>query len=477
MYKIGIDVGGTFTDFVVTREGEAPRVFKTPSTPRDPSEAVLTGLREVASAYRLSLGDLLAGTDLVIHGTTVATNTLVERKGARVGIITTLGFRDVLEMREGLKEDRYNLRMKPVEPLVPRYLRLEVPERVRSSGVVERPLDEEAIDRALAALEQEGVEAIAVCFLFSYLHPDHERRVAERIRARLPAVYASLSHEVIPQIKEFDRVSTTAVNAYVGPALGKYLERLERRLRSLGQRQQVLVMQSNGGVATADDSRRQAVRAILSGPAGGVSGAAYYGHLLDERDLIALDMGGTSTDISLVEGGVPHWSTEKWEGGWKIAVPTLDIQTLGAGGGSIAKVDPSGILRVGPESAGADPGPACYGMEGTRPTVTDANLVLGYLDPDNFLGGERPLSHELAERAIEDQIAGPLGLSTVEAAHGVHRLVVTNVAEGIRLASVKRGIDPRRFALVAFGGASGLHASRVARQLQIRRVYVLRWPP
>ena len=472
MHKIGVDVGGTFTDLVAVREREAPRYFKTASTPDDPSRGFMAGLQEVASASDLSLEDLLEDTELIIHGTTVATNTLVERKGAKVGLLTTEGFRDLLEMREGLKEDRYNLRMKPVEPLVARYLRMDVPERVRSNGRVETPLDEEALDRALDQLLADGVDSLAVCFLFSYLNPTHEKRVAERIRSKLPGIYTSLSHETLPEIKEFDRLSTTVVNSYVGPVFGEYLGRLKERFTSFKQLQDILIMQSNGGVAPIEDSMRLAVRAILSGPAGGVSGAAFFGQRLGYSKIIGFDMGGTSTDISMVENGVPHVTTEKFEAGWKIAVPMIDVQTMGAGGGSIARVDTGGILHVGPNSAGADPGPACYGKGGADATVTDANLVLGYLDPANFLGGREELSAELSESALEQQIAGPLGLSTVEAAHGVHLVVSTAIAEGIRLMSVNRGLDPRDFTILGYGGASGLQASTVARQLEIEKVYI-----
>ena len=472
MFRIGIDVGGTFTDFVVVRDGEPPRQFKTASTPRDPSEGALRGLAECAGAYGLSLDALLAQTEMLIHGTTVATNTLVERKGANVGLITTDGFRDLLEMREGLKEDRYNLRMQPVEPLAPRYLRLGVPERVRADGGVDTPLDDAALDDALDTLKAEGADALAVCFLFSYLNPEHERRAAERIRDKFPGAYVSLSHEVIPQIKEFDRLSATVINSYVGPVFGEYLLRLRERLSEFSSVSDILIMQSNGGVASIEDSSRLAVSAILSGPAGGVSGAARYGEALGEPKLIGFDMGGTSADISLIENGAPHLTGEKFEAGWKIAVPAIDIQTLGAGGGSIARVDAGGILRVGPDSAGAAPGPACYGRGGEEPTVTDANLLLGYLDAENFLGGRETLSQDKAEQALSERVAAPLGIDTVEAAQGVHRVVSAAMAEGIRLMSVKRGVDPRDFAILAFGGASGLHVSAVARQLGIRKVYV-----
>ncbi len=472
MYKIGIDVGGTFTDFVVAGEGGQPRFFKTQSTPDDPSIGVMTGLREAAAAYGLSLDQLLGDTDLVIHGSTVATNTLVERKGARVGLITTDGFRDLLEMREGLKEDRYNLRMQPVEPLAARYLRAGVPERVRANGTVERPLDEAALVENLECLVQEGAEALAVCFLFSYLNPSHEQRAWENIRRRFPDMYTSLSHEVIPQIKEFDRLSTTVINSYVGPVFSRYLSRLAERFEAYPQLKDVLIMQSNGGVAPIADSGRMAVRAILSGPAGGVSAAAYIGQLLEEPRVIAFDMGGTSTDISLIENGVPHITNEKFEAGWKIAAPMIDIHTLGAGGGSIARVDEGGILHVGPDSAGAEPGPACYGKGGERPTVTDASLALGYLDASNFLGGRASLDAMAAERALADDVAAPLNLSNVESAYGVFKVVCTTIAEGIRLMSVQRGVDPREFTMMGFGGASGLHASEVARQLQVSKVYI-----
>ena len=472
MFKIGIDVGGTFTDFVVTNEGEPPRYFKTPSTPHDPSEGVMAGLEDAAQAYDLSIHEFLDTTELVIHGSTVATNTLVERKGAKVGLITTDGFGDLLEMREGLKEDRYNLRMTPVEPLVPRYLRMGIPERVRADGSVFTPLDERALDRELEYLRQEGVEALAVCFLFSYLNPAHEALVYEKIRDKFPDLYTSLSHEVIPQIKEFDRLSTTVINSYVGPVFGRYLQHLKDRFAPYQRFGEVLIMQSNGGVAPIDDSSKMGVRAILSGPAGGVSAAAYHGQLLGESKVISFDMGGTSTDISLIEDGVPHLAHEKFEGGWKIAVPMIDIHTMGAGGGSIASVGPGGILHVGPQSAGADPGPACYDKGGEDATVTDANLMLGYLDPNNFLGGKAKLNKDLAVKALEERVAKPLGMTTVEAAYGVSRVVATTMAEGIRLMSVQRGVDPREFAILAFGGAAGLHAGQVARELRVDKVHL-----
>lgn len=470
--SIGIDVGGTFTDFVVVEGDSAPRYFKTASTPRAPSDAVMNGLGDIAEAYGLSATELMSRTRIFIHGTTVATNTLLERKGARVGLITTEGFRDLLALREGLKEDRYNLRMTPVEPLVPRPLRHTLAERIRSDGAVEAPVDEEALDEILDELARTGVESIAVCLVFSYLNPAHERLVGERIRQRHPDLYLSLSSEILPQIKEYDRLSTTAVNAYVGPVYARYLGRMKEQAAGLGLAGDILTMTSNGGVTPLDVAARQAVQAILSGPAGGVSGAVAYGRLIGAADLIGFDMGGTSTDISVIEAGDPQVSGVHYEGGWKIAVPMIDLHTLGAGGGSIARVDDGGTLHVGPQSAGADPGPACYGRGGDQPTVTDANLVLNYLDPGNFLGGRNPLCPDLSERAVRESVAEPLGLSTVDAARGILDVVTTAMAEGIRLLTVRRGGDPRNFSLLAFGGAAGLHVSQVARKTGIGKVYL-----
>ncbi len=476
-FSIGIDVGGTFTDFVVAEGDSAPRYFKTASTPHAPSEAVMEGLRDVGTAYGLSAGELLARTRLFIHGTTVATNTLLERKGARVGLITTEGFRDLLALREGLKEDRYNLRMTPVEPLVPRALRRTLEERILSDGTVQTPVDSGALDALMDEFVRAGVESVAVCLIFSYLNPVHERLVGERIRCRYPDLHLSLSSEILPQIKEYDRLSTTAVNAYVGPVYARYLRRLRDQTAGLGLERDVLTMTSNGGVAPLDMAARQAVQAILSGPAGGVSGAVAYGRLIGEQDLIGFDMGGTSTDISVIEGGDPRVSGEHYEGGWKIAVPMIDLHTLGAGGGSIGRVDEGGTLHVGPRSAGADPGPACYGQGGDQPTVTDANLVLGYLDATNFLGGRTRLYPELSEKSMETHVAALLGLRLEEAAFGVLDVVTTAMAEGIRLLTVRRGGDPRNFSLLAFGGAAGLHVSKVARKTGIRRVYLPRAAP
>ena len=330
---------------------------------------------------------MLARTERIVHGTTVATNALLEHKGAKVGLLTTEGHRDIIEMREGLKDDRYNLRQPPPMQLVPRERRLGVRERIRPDGRVEIALDRGSLDAAIAVLRSQGVEAVAICYLHSWRDATHERATAEAVRAAMPGVYVALSAEVLPQIKEYDRVCTTVVNAYVGPALERYLTRLETRLREAGLRAPVLIIQSHGGVATIAEAVRLAAGGVLSGPAGGVAGSQYAARLLGHGDLIPFDMGGTSTDISLVVGGEAAIASDRRIAGQRVALQSLDIASIGAGGGSIARVDHSGVLHVGPESAGAQPGPACYGRGGVEATVTDANLVLGFLDPDNFLGG------------------------------------------------------------------------------------------
>jgi len=473
MYRIGIDVGGTFTDLVAVDDLGEATLEKVPSTPGDPSIGVLDGLDRLAQRLGKDRATLLDKTERIVHGTTVATNALLERSGARVGLLTTEGHRDVIEMREGLKDDRYNLRLPPPEQLVPRRLRLGVRERLRGDGRVETPLDRASLDDAIAVLKRERVEAVAICYLHAWRDPRHERATRAAIERELPEVYVSLSAEVLPQIKEIERVSTTVVNAYVGPSLARYLERLERRLAETGYRGPTLIIRSHGGVAPIEEAGRLAAGAVLSGPAGGVAGSVHAVRLVGAANLIPFDMGGTSTDISLIVQGRPSLATGRRVAGHTIALNSLDIASIGAGGGSIARVDAGGILHVGPQSAGAVPGPACYGNGGAAATVTDANLVLGYLDPASFLGGRRQLDVAAAEAAV-DHIAAALGTGRLAAAQGIHRVVNTNMAEGVRLVSVRRGVDPRQFALLAFGGASGLHATEIARQLDLTRVIVPR---
>ncbi len=470
-YTIGIDVGGTFTDIVVATPDGRTITAKAASTPHNQSDGVLDGLARVAATLNVTQDELLAATGRIVHGTTVATNALLEGKAARVGMLTTEGHRDIIEMREGLKPDRYNLRMAPPEPIVPRHLRLPVRERICADGTVETELDQASLDRAVAQLAAEGVQAVAVCFLHSWRNPAHEQAASTATRARLQQAYVTASSDVLPQIKEFERFSTAVANAAVGPVIENYLGQLQSRLADAGFRGELLVILSHGGVASVQEAVRVAAGTALSGPAGGVAAAVALARQGAARDLIAFDMGGTSTDIALVRDGAPTLSAGKTVANARIALPALDIVTLGAGGGSIGRIDRAGMLAVGPESAGADPGPACYGQGGTAATVTDANLVLGYLDPGNFLGGERRLDPAAATEAVH-RVAESLGLSVEEAAFGIHRLVNTRVADGVRVVTVRRGVDPRGYTLLAFGGAAGLHVTAVAAELGIGRVVV-----
>jgi N-methylhydantoinase A len=471
LYRIGVDVGGTFTDVVGIAADGTETLAKAPSTPADQSEGVVAGLSNLAAALGLGLGDLLARTERIVHGTTVATNALLERKGSRLALLTTEGHRDVIEMREGLKPDRYDLRLPVPEPLVPRRLRIGVAERLRADGSVERPLDLGSVDRAVATLKAEGVEAVAIAFLHAWRDPKHEHAAAEAVRRAMPDAYVTCSADVLPQIKEFERFSTTAVNAYVGPVVSRYLNRLAGRLAEAGYAGTLFVILSHGGVAPVEEAARLAVGTALSGPAGGVAAAVALARHGMGSDLVTFDMGGTSTDIALVVGGEAALGRGRVVGGERIALESLDIVTLGAGGGSLAHLGPGGTLQVGPQSAGAVPGPACYGAGGTEPAVTDANLVLGYLDPRNFLGGRKTLDVAAAEAAVA-ALAAKLGIGTQACALGIHRLVNARMADGVRVATVRRGVDPRDATLLAFGGAAGLHATAVARELGLRRAAV-----
>jgi N-methylhydantoinase A len=470
-YTIGIDVGGTFTDIVVTSPDGTTTIAKAATTPADQSNGVLDGIARAAAALHLSPAVLLGQTGRIVHGTTVATNALLEGKAARVGMLTTEGHRDIIEMREGLKPERYNMRMVPPAPLVPRRLRLGVRERLRPDGGQEIPLDRASLDAALDRLAGENVQAVAICFLHAWQNPAHEQAAAAAARQRLQHAYITTSAEVLPQIKEFERFSTTVANAAVGPVIEAYLRRLQTRLAEAGFAGTLFVILSHGGVASVDEAVRLAAGTTLSGPAGGVAAAVALARDGVARDLIAFDMGGTSTDIALVQDGRANLSDGRAVANARIALPALDIVTLGAGGGSIAHLDRSGLLQVGPQSAGADPGPACYGQDGTAATVTDANLVLGYLDPANFLGGRRKLDVAASTAAVA-QLAATLGIETIAAAAGIHRLVNARMADGVRVATVRRGVDPRRHALLAFGGAAGLHITAVAAELGIARVVV-----
>jgi N-methylhydantoinase A len=471
MYTIGVDVGGTYTDLVATDESGRAVFAKSPSTPADQSLGVMAGLEELARRLGVSRAEMLAKTDRLVHGTTVATNALLERKGARVALLTTEGHRDVLEMREGLKPDRYDLRSPPPEPLVPRERRLGVRERLKADGSAAIPLDASSLDDAIDAVKKSGANSIAVCFLHAYLNPAHELAAVERLRAAMPDITVSRSSDVLPQIKEYERVSTTVVNAYVEPVVRRYLTNLEKRLIEAGFKGSLFIVLSHGGMAPVEEAARLAAGTVLSGPAGGVSGGRRCADLVGIADLVPFDMGGTSTDISLIAEGHASLSADGMLAGQRIALRSLDIASIAAGGGSIASVDGSGTLRVGPESAGSVPGPACYGNGGTAATVTDANVVLGYLDASAFMGGARPLDRAAAEAAVA-RVATALGLTRLEAAAGIYRMINLKMADGIRLMTLRRGVDPRKFAMLSFGGAAGLHAAEVARELEIKRIIV-----
>ena len=470
-FTIGIDVGGTYTDLVAIDASGRTVFAKSASTPLDQSIGVMAGLEELARRLNLTRAAMLAATDRVVHGTTVATNALLEQKGARVALLTTEGHRDVIEMREGLKPDRYNLRIPPPEPLVPRNLRFGVRERLRANGDIATPLDDQSLADAIAAIRRSGATSVAVCFLHSYLNPVHEVAAVERLRQELPDISISSSSDVLPQIKEYERVSTTIVNAYVGPLVRRYLTSLEQRLAEARFKGILFIILSHGGMAPVAEASRLAAGTVLSGPAGGVSGGRQCADLLGIPDLVPFDMGGTSTDISLISDGKASLSADGMLAGQRIALRSLDIASIAAGGGSIASVDAGGTLRVGPESAGSVPGPACYGNGGQAATVTDANIILGYLDAGAFMGGQRPLDRAAAEAAV-DRVAASLELSQLEAAAGIYRMINLKMADGIRLMTLRRGVDPRRFALLSFGGAAGVHAAEVARELDIKRIIV-----
>ena len=471
--RIGIDVGGTFTDIVAVSDTGTVTFSKAASTPNDPSIGVMNAVERLADELGINSETLLSKTESIVHGTTVATNALLERKGAKTGLLTTLGHRDVLEMREGLKDDRYNMRLPAPAPLVPRFLRLGVHERIKPDGRIHTELDNTSLDEAINKLREEKVTSVAVCYLHAYKEPKHEQETKKILEEKLPGVSVSISSEVFPEIKEYERVSTTIVNAYVRPIVENYLNRLEGRLKNAGYKGSVLIILSHGGVAPIEEAIRLSAATVLSGPAGGVAGSKYGASLIGAGDLVPFDMGGTSTDISMIVNGEPALSSTRGIAGQRIALQSLDIVSIASGGGSIARVDAGGILRVGPESAGALPGPACYGKGGTEVAVTDASVVLGFLDPGNFLGGREILDVAAAEAALS-RLANQLSVEPAEAAEGVHKVINTQMAEGIRLVSVRRGVDPRKFALLSFGGAAGIHITEIARQLEVQRVIVPR---
>lgn len=463
--RIGVDTGGTFTDLVAL-DPETGRIvtWKISSTPENPAEAVLEGLKRLWAKGGGSPEEVVQ----LVHGTTVATNALLEGKWARTALITTEGFRDVLEIGRQNRPDLYDFFVQKPEPIVPRRLRWEVPERLDFQGRVLRPLNEEVLERIGERLSSEGVESVAVVFLFSYLHPEHERRSREILQRRFRGPIV-LSCETLPEFREYERTSTTVLNAALVPVLDRYLQTLEQGVRALGIPHPPQILQSNGGIIGSAQARRLPAALVLSGPAGGVAGAQSLGERVGHRNLITLDMGGTSCDVSVIQSGRPRLRNEGEVAGRPLRLPMLDIQTIGAGGGSIAWIDAGGALRVGPRSAGADPGPACYGRGGEEPTVTDAQLVLGRLDPERPLGDIPRLDLEAARRAVR-RIAEPLRLRLEEAAWGIVNVANANMERAIRALTVERGHDPRDFALLAFGGAGPLHAADLAQALKIPTV-------
>jgi N-methylhydantoinase A len=479
--RIGVDVGGTFTDIVLALADGHIYVNKTTTTPDDPGEGVAAGVASVLREAGVHPNDVAE----VVHGTTVASNTILQKAGARTGLLTTRGFRDVLEIGRIRTPDMFNLAWRKPEPLVPRRWRLEVIERVGADGEIVAPLDEASVRRAADKFLKEGVEAVAVCFINSYVNDAHERRTANILREYAPSLLVTASCEVLPEIKEYERTSTAVVNAYLLPAMRGYLSRLTERLSKIGLNAPVQVMASNGGMVGLLTAKERPVYAVGSGPAGGVTGAARLGPAIGSDNLIVFDMGGTTAKAAIVEAGEPQVVTE-YEfrdgistpsrfvkgAGYMLKVPSIDIAEVGSGGGSIARIDAGGLLVVGPESAGGDPGPACYGRGTERPTVTDANMVLGFLNPRALAGGSLVVNAELSRRAVDECVARPLGLTIEDAAHGIRQVANVNMARAIRAVTIERGKDPRDLALMAFGGGGPLHAVDVAQLLGIRRVVI-----
>lgn len=468
---LGIDVGGTFTDFIEIDSDGDVTVLKVPSTPERPADGVLAGIRKLADRRR-SPDDYLRSADLIVHGTTITTNAVLTRRYAKTGYLTTKGFRDLLNSRRGIKRNAFTAKEAPPDPIVPQYLVRTVEERIGRNGEVLQPVNDADVQAAAERFRAEGVEAVAVCFMFSFLNPAHEERAGEILQRILPDSYVSLSSHILPQVRMYERGSTTVFNACVGPLLRRYIIDLQRQLEDSGFRGRLLTMQSNGGVMSPEVVKEFGANTLLSGPASGPIAGEFFARPHGLRDLITIDMGGTSLDACLVRDGRASITSRSEVAEYALAVPSLEINAIGAGGGSIASVTDAGMLKVGPESAGAVPGPAAYGQGGQMPTVTDANLVLGYLNPDYFLGGEKGLDPELAAASVKREIAEPLGIGTVEAALGIVHLVDAQMANAVRAVSVARGFDPREACLVAAGGAGPLHACGIADELEMDLVLV-----
>lgn len=471
-WRIGIDSGGTFTDVCLFEDATGMvAVWKVPSTPDDPSRAIARGTQEGVERVGASPADIA----YFGHGTTVGTNALIQHRGVKTGLITTEGFRDLIEIGRQKRPDLYDLQADKAPPLVTRDLRFGVAERVRHDGTVETPLDENAVRQAARALKAEGVKAVAIGFLYGFVRPEHEEAAKRIVTEEFPEAFICASHEVAPEFREYERISTAVVNAYLGPVMQGYIRRLADRLKELGLKATPHLTQSNGGVIGFDMAARLPVRTVLSGPSTGVVAAQAIGAMIGIPSLITFDMGGTSSDVALLSNGEAKLASEANVHGYPIKAPMLDIHTVGAGGGSLAAIDSGGLLKVGPRSAGADPGPVCYGRGATEPAVTDANVVLQTLNPTHLLGGRMPIDQALSKQAI-GRLADELGLDLMATAQGIISVVTANMAKAIRVISVQRGHDPRDYALVAFGGAGPLHAARLARELDMKRIVVPRNP-
>jgi N-methylhydantoinase A len=469
--RLGLDVGGTFTDLVVEDEAGQITATKAPTTHHDLMHGLFEGLDTLAASVGSTTRDLLGRVDVIVHGTTVATNAVLTETGARTGLITTKGFRDILAMRRGIREVFYDNKYKAPSPLVPRYLRRTVTERINAAGEVLTPLDVGEVREACDFLARERVEAVAICFMHSYKNSEHEYRAAALARELLPDVFVTASHEVLPAIRLYDRVSTTVFNAYTGPIVYRYLSRLEAALRERGFDGALLMMQSNGGITSPEEAVRTPARLILSGPAAGPAAGIAAAGPLGFKDLAVCDAGGTSFEVSLIQDAAPLLLREQDVDRRRLALPTLGIHTMGAGGGSVAWMDAGGLLHVGPKSAGSHPGPACYGRGGEEPTATDAALLLGYLDPDYFLGGRMRLYREKAEAPVA-RLGKKLGLDTIATSRGIYEVIAANMAAGIHAVTVQRGFDPRDFLMIAGGGAGPLFACRIAQELQLPALLV-----
>lgn len=465
--RVGVDIGGTFTDLQIF-DSRRRRIVshKTPTTPEDPSLGLMTGLKEAGERWGFKLGDI----GYLLHGTTIATNAVLERRFPPGALVTTRGFEDVLQIGRHNRRDVYSVTPRAAPVLVPRNLRLGVAERMRANGTVEVALSSAELDRVVEQLAKLDIQAVAVSLINAYVNPAHEEMIAERIARDLPALSVALSSVVSPEIREYERTNTTVLNALLMPVVKSYLDRLARRMREEGFSPRLLIVQSNGGVCSPDTAAREPVRLLLSGPSGGALGAHTLSRLLNEPMLVGVDMGGTSFDVSVVRDGRMEIVTQGEIDGLPVRVPMVEIRTIGAGGGSIARVDPSGRVMVGPDSAGARPGPVCYRRGGTEPTVTDANLILGRLDPAYFLGGAMSLDLEGARAAVKARFADPIGIDVERAASGIITITNTSLAAAIRLSLFEKGLDPRDFAVLSFGGAGSIHACAVAEELGISRV-------